>query len=181
MNVVVLLALSWSTLAASEWVAPLPNATYRVEQTLGGLFSYYWQHDTNNDEAGFFFDCAQIGTVDEPKHCTCQNPKSCTSCYRWWDAVALEAIANHGIYTNTKANASVADAFWTYSPYNQHWDGLCDYTYVGDFIWYSMAYLRVYEWLNVSVDSSFVSMCHTKHFFILISEPRLAESFHRYL
>ena len=164
MNVVVLL-LCVAAFAATSLAAPLPNVTYRVEQTLGGLFFHYWQHDPNKKQIGYFFDCSQIGVIGNSKQCTCENVKSCTYCYRWWDAVALEAIANHGIYTNTKVNASVADIFWAHSPYNQEWNGTAACTYVDDFAWYSMAYLRVYEWLKVGACKCFfLATCITFKF-----------------
>ena len=157
MSVTVLLVYV-AALAATSCAAPLPNVTYRVEETLSGLFFHYWRHDPNAKQIGYFFDCSQIGSIGDWNHCTCENVKSCTNCYRWWDAVALEAIANHGIYTKTKANASVADMLWAHSPYNQKWDGTALCTYVDDFAWYSMAYLRVYEWLKVGANE-FKLMC----------------------
>ena len=150
MNVLILLVLV-AAFAATGHATPLPDVTTRVEQTLAGLFFHYWRHDPHREQVGYFFDCSQVGSIGDWSHCTCESNQLCTSCYRWWDAVALEAIANHGIYTNTKVNASVADIFWAHSPYNQKWNGTASCTYVDDFAWYSMAYLRVYEWLKVGV------------------------------
>lgn len=146
------LLLLFTMMSAFSWAEPLPNATFRAQQTLGGLLSYYWQEDPNAKDIGFFFSCAQIGTEGDTKHCSCYDENPCVPCYRWWDAVALEAIANYGIYTNTKLNASIADVIFAHSPYNKDWNGAEACTYVDDFAWYGIAYLRVYEWLKVTIN-----------------------------
>lgn len=129
-------------------------ASSRAVQTLEGLLQYYWMHDPNAEDIGFFFSCGQIGGQGSPaswKKCSCNNPSSCLNCYRWWDAVALESIATYGIYTNTRNHSTTPDTVFAHSPYNADWDGVYSYTFVDDFAWYGIAYLRVYEWLNVSL------------------------------
>lgn len=184
MKAVVVLAVAClaATLAATftgRAAAPLPDVSERVEQTLAGLFYHYWRYDPKaKTEIGYFFDCSQVGNLGDSKHCTCENAKACTACYRWWDAVALEAIANHGIYTNTTTNASVADMIWAHSPYNQNWTGTlaCQCPCVEDFVWYSMAYLRVYEWLKVSrCGFSLRCLYNNKSMFLYIAGARVAD------
>lgn len=66
----------------------------------------------------------------------------------------MEAVATYGIYTNTKPikeYADMASSIFAHSPYNANWNASGDgCTYVDDFSWYGIAYLRVYEWLKVS-------------------------------
>ena len=127
----------------------LPDPITRVTQTLNGLFHYYWQLDPQSKDIGFFFACGQIGGWGEPAkwtECSCNNPYSCSDCYRWWDAIALESIASFGVSTNSKRNISIADIFFAHSPYNANWYGC---TYIDDFLWYGIAYLSVYEWSKV--------------------------------
>ena len=146
------LVLLLITVAFAAEGAPLPNATFRAKQTLGGLLSYNWQTDPQSKNIGFFFACGQIGAMGNPnewKQCTCYNMDACTNCYRWWDAVALESIANNGIYTNTKDHADIPGKIFAHSPYNDKWDAAVTCTYIDDFAWYGIAYLRVYEWLKV--------------------------------
>ena len=138
--------------------APLPNATFRAKQTLGGLLSYYWQTDPQSENIGFFFACGQIGAMGNPsewKQCGCYNIDACTNCYRWWDAVTLESIANNGIYTNTKDHAEIPGMIFAHSPYNNQWNATAACTYIDDFAWYGIAYLRVYEWLKVMIRNTF--------------------------
>ena len=133
--------------------APLPNATYRATQALDGLLEYYWKSDPNAERIKFFFSCGQVGGGGDRtqlKQCTCLLPNSCNKCYRWWDAIAMEAIANYGIYTNTRRNSSIIGDIFAHAPYNSHYNVTkrgC--TYIDDFAWYGMAYLRAYEWLKV--------------------------------
>lgn len=130
-----------------------PSSADRVQQTLAGLMDYYWDHDPTAKDISFFFACGQIGgqgTLANWKKCSCYNQDSCLNCYRWWDAVATESVATYGIYTNTSNHSLIADTIFAHSPYNGGWDGEYSYTFVDDFAWYGIAYLRVYEWLNVS-------------------------------
>ena len=148
----VLLFTVLSAFSCAAQLHPTPaNATFRAQQALGGLISYYWQQDPYAKDVRFFFSCAQIGTVGDTKHCSCYVQKPCVTCYRWWDAIALEAIANHGIYTNSTVNSNIADTIFAYSPYNKDWNATAECTFVDDFAWYGIAYLRVYEWLKVNL------------------------------
>lgn len=125
---------------------------YRAQQTLNGLMDYYWNHDLVTKNISFFFACGQIGGQGSPKDftkCSCYYPESCLNCYRWWDAVAIESVATYGIYTNTSNNSDIAGSVFDHSPYNGDWPGT-SFTFIDDFAWYGIAYLRVYEWLNVS-------------------------------
>ena len=124
----------------------------RAEQTLQGLFQYYWQSDPLKKQIEFFFVCGQIAGWGKPHseyECSCNHPNSCVNCYRWWDAVALESIATYGIYTNSKNYSEVADMIFAHSPYNANWNATAICTFIDDFSWYGIAYLRVYEWLQV--------------------------------
>ena len=137
--------------------ARLPNATIRATETLNGLFHYYWQLDPRAKSIGFFFACGQIGGWGGPEQwdkCSCNTRDACTNCYRWWDAVALESLATYGIYMNTKRNASIANTIFAHSPYNSKWNATKDCTFIDDFLWYGIAYLRVYEWLKVMTNIS---------------------------
>ena len=127
-------------------------AATRAELTLDGLFHYFWKSDPKSKEIQFFFTCGQIGGAgSQPQgQCSCDNPNSCTNCYRWWDALAIESVASYGIYTKTRNHSDIADAIFAHSPYNDKFDGSTLCTYVDDFVWYGIAYLRFYEWLGVS-------------------------------
>lgn len=146
------------------------NASTRAEQALHGLLTYFWKADpvaaSINLTIKFFFACGQIGGVDigHPSECTCVsgNPDSCTNCFRWYDAVILEAVANYGIYANTMNNSQVPQTMFAHSPYNANWNAKDLCTYIDDFSWYGLAYLRVYEWLKVIIES----VTHTKDKFI---------------
>lgn len=156
----ILLLAALSTFSSAE---SLPNATFRAQQALGGLISYYWQQDPNAKDVRFFFSCAQIATAGDTKHCSCYTVKPCVTCYRWWDAIALEAIANYGIYTNTTVNSNIADVIFAYSPYNKDWNAVARCTFVDDFAWYGIAYLRVYEWLKVTMNVKLPLLVHCLH------------------
>ena len=133
--------------------ATLSEVTTRADETFRGFLHYYWRHDPSNKTIGFFFACGQVGGMGTPdvwNECGCYTPDRCTNCYRWWDAVALEAVANYGIYTKTKTYKYIPDAIFPHSPYNAKWNATSDCTFVDDFSWYGIAYLRVYEWLQVS-------------------------------
>lgn len=133
------------------------DGQYRAQQTLNGLMDYYWSHDPTNKNISFFFVCGQIGAGGNSDwtKCSCASPDPCATCYRWWDAVAVESIATYGVYANTSNHSSIASTVFAYSPYNSDWNGLVSYTYIDDFAWYGIAYLRVYEWLNVSNTANF--------------------------
>ena len=128
------------------------NASTRAEQTLKGLFHYFWRSDPVKKHIQFFFACGQIGggaNGGDYGSCNCLNPSACVYCYRWWDAIALESVATYGIYTNTKNNATIASTIYAHSPYNAEWNATAACTFIDDFSWYGLAYLRVYEWLKV--------------------------------
>lgn len=128
------------------------DADSRAKQTMDGLFHYYWRKDAQVNTIAFFFACGQIGS-GEPgsESCTCENTISCTSCYRWWDAIAMESVATYGIYTNSKNNSNIPDIIFAHSPYNSNWPADTYCTFIDDFAWYGIAYLRVYEWLKVQL------------------------------
>ena len=127
------------------------DAETRAKQTLGGFFNYYWKEDPNNKDVQFFFACGEVGyqgptlSLDQ---CSCFNPDVCVNCYRWWSAVSLESIATYGLYMNTTNHSSVADTTYDHSPYNANWKP--KNAFIDDFLWYGIAYLRVYEWLQVN-------------------------------
>ena len=149
---VILLVILWEVMFAVGFSHGLKSTTdtdakIRAQQALGGFFDYYWKNDTSNSNIKFFFVCGQIGEGIGGE-CTCQDPSSCVSCYRWWSAVALESVATYGIYMNTTNHSGVADMTFDHSPYNSNWQP--ENAFIDDFLWYGIAYLRVYEWLNVS-------------------------------
>ena len=151
---VALVSLLLVVVACSQTTALLPDANTRADQTFQGLMRYYWRHDPASKNIGFFFACGQIGgfgTPDAWNKCGCYTPAACTNCYRWWDAIAMEALANYGIYTNTKQYANIPDSIFAHSPYNAKWNATKDCTFIDDFSWYGIAYLRVYEWLKVRI------------------------------
>lgn len=125
------------------------EANSRAEQTIQGLFHYYWRQDAQVKQIEFFFACGQIGGADGGQSCTCENTALCTACYRWWDAIAMESVATYGIYTNSTNYSKIADTIFAHSPYNSNWPGDTRCTFIDDFAWYGIAYLRVYEWLKV--------------------------------
>ena len=131
------------------------DAATRAELTLTGLFHYFWKSDSRAKDIQFLFACGQIGGAGSThlSQCSCDHPDSCTNCYRWWDAIAMESMASYGIFTNTKNHSDIADAIFAHSPYNNKFDGSNLCTYVDDFVWYGIAYLRLYEWLGVSVSN----------------------------
>ncbi len=129
----------------------LPDPISRANQTLQGMFQYYWSMDPNHKNISFFFSCGQMGGWGYASwdRCSCKNPTSCSDCYRWWDAVAMESIANYGILTDGgKEHSTIPDEIFKYSPYNANWPSSYS-TYVDDFVWYGISYLKVYEWLKV--------------------------------
>lgn len=128
------------------------NATSRAEVTLNGIFNYFWKGDPNNKNVKFLFACGQLGETGTSKfsQCSCYNPGSCVNCYRWWTAVLIESVATYGILMNTTNHSAISDIVYKHSPYNSKWDPVATCTYVDDFLWYGIAYLRVYDWLQVS-------------------------------
>jgi len=126
------------------------NASSRAKQAVDGLMNYYWNEDSANKKISFFFSCGQIGGNGENwKRCGCVNDASCISCYRWWDAVNVESLATYGLYANTSNHSDVPEVVFDHSPYNGNWDGVNFFTFVDDFAWFGIAYLRVFDWLKV--------------------------------
>ena len=147
----------------------LPDAVSRAEQTLQGLFRYYWTHDPQSIDIGFFFACGQIGGWGPPRQwtqCGCYTASACTDCYRWWDAVALESVATYGIYTNTKEYMYIADQIFNHSPYNAKWNATAICTFMDDFSWYGITYLRMYEWSKVRNCVTYDILIHTHFVYI---------------
>ena len=143
---------SYGSLGHSIDVHNTADPKSRAEQALQGLFHYYWKSDPLKKPIEFFFVCGQIGGWGKPHseyECSCNHPNSCVNCYRWWDAVALESIATYGIYTNSKNYSKAADVIFSHAPYNANWNATVTCTFIDDFSWYGIAYLRVYEWLQV--------------------------------
>lgn len=124
------------------------DAELRAQQTLEGLFNYYWNQDPTHKGIKFFFACGQIGEISNPDQCSCNSPGTCLDCYRWWSGVSLESVATYGIYMNTTNHSNVADMTFKHSPYNSNWNP--NNAFIDDFLWYGITYLRVYEWLKVS-------------------------------
>ena len=157
------------------------SALSRAEQTLNGLFHYFWRSDPHRKHVQFFFACGQIGgggTGAQYGSCSCVNPSACVYCYRWWDAVALESVATYGIYMKTKNHSNIASTIFAHSPYNANWNATLTCTFIDDFSWYGIAYLRVYEWLKVYCESSYLESNNTNVIFLYaIVESYLAESF----
>lgn len=139
--------------ASPNFAASIKDAELRAEQTLNGLFDYYWKEDHSHKKIKFFFACSQLGGIGTGKtgQCSCYKPNACVNCYRWWGAVALESVAAYGIYMNTTNHSTVPDVFYKHSPYNDKWNATAFCTYIDDFLWYGMAYLKVYDWLGVSL------------------------------
>ena len=156
MKLVVTTALLMCVLIMSECkeLSTTTDSGYsRAQQTLNGLVDYFWNHDPVAKNISFFFACGQIGGQGSPADwtkCSCNNQASCLNCYRWWDAVAMESLATYGIYTNTSNHSNIPALVFDHSPYNGEFSGY-SYTFIDDFAWYGIAYLRVYEWLNVRI------------------------------
>lgn len=124
----------------------------RAYQTLEGIFNYYWKADPLAKNIKFIFVCGQVGGWGKPHDestCSCDHHSSCVNCYRWYDAVTLETVATYGIYLETKNHSDIAEVIFDHSPYNGNWNATAYCTFIDDFSWYGIAYLRVYEWLQV--------------------------------
>ena len=149
--VATVVAISLAKDANEDLKSTSTDAYTRVDQTLNGLFHYFWRNDPQRKHIQFFFSCGQIGGGGTGSYgsCSCDNPKVCLYCYRWWDAVALESVANYGIYTKAKNHSEIASIIYAHSPYNANWNATVTCTFIDDFSWYGIAYLRVYEWLKV--------------------------------
>ncbi len=130
------------------------TAANRTRAALDGLFNYYWKADPYNKNIKFLFACGQIGEVGTSNagQCSCYAPDKCVNCYRWWTAILLESVASYGILMNTKNHSDLPDMIFKHSPYNSDWNPASAYscTYIDDFLWYGIAYLRVYDWTKVA-------------------------------
>ena len=148
-------------------VGVLPSAVERANATIRGLFRYYWSSDPKIKDIMFFFACGQIGGGGgyQWNKCGCTTPASCLACYRWWDAVALESVATFGIYTGSKEYATTPDHIFDHSPYNAKWNAATACTFMDDFTWYGIAYLRVYEWLKVIATLNFHCYIYNNYYF----------------
>jgi hypothetical protein len=153
-------------LIASGNAAPPPidvTPLARASATVDGLFTYYFRREPNRTlPAAFFFSCGQIGG-SAPEHapplpasqCQCESEDEfgCVNCYRWWSAVALEALASYAIAANlTSSDAggarilAAAESMWRHAPYNAAWNATKHPTWVDDFAWYGLAYARMHDW-----------------------------------
>ena len=164
-----LMALATSTasspsLPQQRLEASLPQQ--RLDASVDGLFAYWWRSNVSANVTGFFFSCGQIGGTPPGgtpwDECKCDNAETCTNCYRWWDAVALEALASRGILFNTSEHAAMARTFLDHSPYNGDFPLNC--SYVDDFAWYLLAYIRVFEWLR---EPRFLAAAESLHDWVL--------------
>eukprot|EP00299_Pterocystis_sp_00344_P016386 c8222_g1_i2.p1 GENE.c8222_g1_i2~~c8222_g1_i2.p1 ORF type:complete len:579 (+),score=91.41 c8222_g1_i2:35-1771(+) len=130
----------------------LPSSDIRVNQTLDGLFTYSWMSGNDGVPFGFWFACGQIGGCGDNNppwyQCRCENKTFpvCTQCFRWWDAVILESIISISEYRNDSSYEYLPELIFSRSPYNSTWPPHC--SYVDDFAWYTLLYLRVHEWLG---------------------------------
>ncbi|KAL1504220.1 hypothetical protein AB1Y20_010629 [Prymnesium parvum] len=111
--------------------------------------------------ASLFFACGQIGGSAPPaahaaaSQCLCQSdwPFACENCYRWWSAVAAEASIDLALAAKLPPAsaaggriAALVESMWTHAPYNGRWDASARPTWVDDFAWYALAYLRMFDW-----------------------------------
>ena len=147
--------------AAASSAAAAASPLARASAAVDGLFDYYYRGEPGGS-AQFFFACGQIGGSAPPRlapvpasQCVCEDerPWGCVNCYRWWSAVALEAVASYalaaGLLPSDARAARVlqaAEQTWQHAPYNAHWNATAHPTWVDDFAWYGLAYSRVYDW-----------------------------------
>lgn len=148
----VLLTVSLVVILLTTSTHQKSNPKTRCELTLNGIFNYYWKNDPNHQKIDFLFSCGQLGQMGTSKQgkCSCFTPTSCINCYRWWTAIFMESVATYGIHMNSTNHSNLPSMIYRHSPYNANWDPVATCTYVDDFLWYGIAYLRVYDWLLVS-------------------------------
>ena len=111
--------------------------------------------------ASFFFACGQVGGSAAPdvpvlpSQCACVSdwPRACENCYRWWSAVSLEAMVNFAIAADLPSSSddyqrtlSAAESMHLHAPYDAGWNATQHPTWIDDFAWYGLAYMRVHEW-----------------------------------
>ena len=119
-----------------------------------------------NSAASYFFACGQVGGSAapgvrvSPSQCKCVSdwPSACENCYRWWSAVSLEAMVNYAILAKLprqsegyRQTLAAAESIFTQAPYNAAWNATAHPTWVDDFAWYGLAYMRVHEWTGDEV------------------------------
>ena len=152
MAVVKFLAILLCILTETSGQLDGTDADSRCELTLKGLLDYFWKKDPSHKSIEFLFACGQLGEMGTATQgqCSCGSTTSCVNCYRWWTAIAMESIATYGIYKNTSNHSDIPSIIYKHSPYNAKWDAVATCTYVDDFLWYGIAYLKVYDWLSVS-------------------------------
>jgi len=130
------------------------TALNRTSVTLNGLFNYYWKADPYNKDIEFAFACGQVGGIGSTleSQCSCSVPEQCVNCYRWWTAVLMESTASYGILMNNTNHSNLPYMLFKHSPYSSDWAPaqFSGCTHIDDFLWYGIAYLRVYNWLKVS-------------------------------
>ena len=157
-----LLGASLLLISSCSFVAATP--TERIDHSIAGLFSIWWMASENASmhQPGFFFSCGQIGGAGTASWRQCRCDKyPCENCYRWWDALALESLANRGIWLGgppVARHEAAARTVIAHSPYATTWKGKCPY--VDDFAWFLLAYIRVYEWLK---DDTFLQAAEELH------------------
>ena len=156
-STVLLLGCCTATLQANnslKYRSASADAETRCELSLQGLLNYYWKNDPVHKKIQFLFACGQIGEIGtaNPGQCSCYSPTSCVNCYRWWTAITVESVATYGIYMNTTNHSALPNIVYSHSPYNAQYIPSATYlcTFIDDFLWYGIAYLRVYDWLHVS-------------------------------
>lgn len=132
----------------------LPDADTRLDLTLKGIFNYYWKEDPYHKKIEFLFACGQLGMAGTGTQgqCSCYVTNACVNCYRWWTAIMVESVATYSIHTNSSNFTSLPSTVYSHSPYNANYNpaSAVTCTYIDDFLWYGIAYLRVYDWLSVS-------------------------------
>lgn len=119
-----------------------------------------------NTAATYFFACGQAGGSAAPRvpvtpaQCKCVSdwPSACENCYRWWSAVSLEAMVNYAIAAALPPESAgyqqtlrTAESVFSHAPYNAEWNATAHPTWVDDFAWYGLAYMRVHEWTGDDV------------------------------
>ena len=148
------------------------DADSRAELTLKGIFNYFWKKDPYNKKVEFLFSCGQIGQTGSAQlsQCSCYDLSSCVNCFRWWTGITVESVATYGIHMNTTNHSSLPDVVYNHSPYNANWDPAShpQCTHIDDFLWYGIAYLRVYDWLSVSIQITVLAIDHCCSFVLIL-------------
>ena len=159
----------FSVVILSTVAEPTAPSTTRVDGAASALFVLWWQANATRAQPGFFFSCGQIGKTgtSDWRQCACVK-EPCENCYRWWDAVALEMLANRGLWIGglpDPQHAAAARTTLAHAPYNSAWTGPCPF--VDDFGWFLLAYARVYEWLG---DDGFLAASEGLHDWVMTKQ-----------